>query len=56
MTRWRVYLLYSLLLVPDKLDLKNSEIINTKYVYLLTSYLLQTEKFISKYNSEKSNK
>lgn len=56
LTREELYLLYSLLLVPEKLALENSEIVNTKEVYLLTSYLIKTEEFISKYNSEKSDK
>ena len=51
-----LYLLYSLLLVPKKLELSNNEIVNTKDVYRLTNYLIQTEEFISKYNPEKSNK
>ena len=51
-----LYLLYALLLVPKKLELSSNEIVNTKDVYRLTNYLIKTEEFISKYNSEKSNK
>lgn len=51
-----LYLLYALLLVPTKLEFQRSEIINTKNAYRLTNYLIQTEEFVSKYNSEKSNK
>ena len=49
------YLLFSLLLVPSKLDLSNREIINTKEVYELTNYLISTINFISKYYSNESN-
>lgn len=56
LTQEELYLLYSLLLVPDKLELQKSEIENTKEVYSLTNYLIQTQEFISKYNPEKANK
>lgn len=56
LTQEELYLLYALLLVPNKLDLQKSEIVNTKDVYLLTNYLIQTQEFVSKYNPEKTNK
>lgn len=56
LTQEELYLLYALLLVPNKLDLQKSEIVNTKDVYLLTNYLIQTQEFVSKYNPEKANK
>lgn len=51
-----IYLLFSLLLVPEKIDLSNKEIINCKEVYKLTNYLISTTRFVSKYNPDKSDK
>lgn len=50
-----LYLLFSLLLVPSKIDLSNREIINTKEVYKLSNYLMSTINFISKYHSNGTN-
>lgn len=55
LTKEEIYLLFSLMLVPEKLELINNEIINTKEVYNLTNYLLKTTSLISKYNPDKSN-
>ena len=48
------YLLFSLMLMPRKLQLNNSEIINTRYVYNLIEYLVKTNDFISKHNPKQS--
>lgn len=50
-----IYLLFALLLVPDKIDLSSKEIINTKNVYDLTNYLMITDEFVSKYHTNKPN-
>lgn len=50
-----LYLLFSLLLIPRKIEFNNREIINTKNVYELTNYLINTINFISKYNSKKTD-
>lgn len=50
-----MYLLFSLLLVPSKIDLSKREIINTKEVYELSNYLISTINFISKYHSDSTN-
>ena len=50
-----LYLLFALLLVPNKIDLSNREIINTKEVYELTNYLILTTNFVSKYHSNSSD-
>lgn len=49
------YLLFALLLVPQKLDLSNREIINTKEVYNLTTYLQDVINFVSKHYSKTTN-
>lgn len=49
------YLLFSLLLIPEKLELVNSEIINTRKVYNLIEYLARTNEFISKHYSKESD-
>lgn len=49
------YLLFSLLLKPNKLELVDSEIINTRKVYNLIEYLAKTNDFISKHYSKQSN-
>lgn len=49
-----IYLLFALLLVPDKIDLSFKEIINTKNVYDLTNYLMITNDFVSKYHTNNS--
>ena len=48
------YLLFSLLLKPTKLELINSEIINTRKVYNLIEYLATTNEFVSKHYSKES--
>lgn len=50
-----LYLLFSLMLVPDKLDFLDREIINTKNVYELTNYLISAFNFVSKYNSKETD-
>ena len=55
LSKEEIYLLFSLLLVPDKIDLSNKEIINTKEVYKLTNYLMSTIDFVSKYNPDSAN-
>jgi len=50
-----LYLLFSLLLVPSKIDFTERELINTKNVYNLTNYLISTINFVSKYQSNNSN-
>jgi len=50
-----LYLLFSLMLVPDKLEFNEREIINTKNVYELTNYLITAFNFVSKYNSNESD-
>jgi len=54
LTKEELYLLFSLMLVPTKLEFDNSEIINTKEVYELTNYLMKTIQMTSKYNPEKT--
>lgn len=49
------YLLFLLLLIPDKLKLDKSEIINTKNVYYLIKYLTSSSDIISNYHSSYSN-
>lgn len=56
LTEDEIYLFLSLMMVPEKLDLTSSEIVNTKEVYKLTNYLIKTTSFALKYNPEKSNK
>lgn len=56
LSKEEIYLLFSLLLVPNKVELSNTEIINTKEVYKLTNYLITTTNFISKYNPDGANK
>ncbi|MBQ7136576.1 MAG: hypothetical protein IJO43_01190 [Bacilli bacterium] len=50
-----LYLLFSLLLVPSKLEFIKREIVNTKDVYELNNYLISTINFISKYQSDNTN-
>lgn len=50
-----MYLLFSLLLVPQRIDFSNREILNTKNVYELCSYLISTMNFVSKYHSTSTN-
>lgn len=50
-----IYLLFSLLLVPSKIDLSNREVINTKEVYKFTNYLMSTIDFVSKYDPNRTN-
>jgi len=50
-----LYLLFSLLLVPSKIEFIEREIINTKDVYELNNYLISTINFISKYQSNDTN-
>lgn len=48
-------LLYAHLLLPEKLDLKASEILNTKEVYKLIEYLKRANELVSKHYSKESN-
>lgn len=48
------YLLFALLLTPQKLELHNSEIINTRHVYKLIEYLARTNEFVSKQDSKQT--
>ena len=48
-------LLYAKLLLPEKLDFKNSEILNTKEVYKLIEYLKKANELVSKHYPEKAN-
>lgn len=50
-----IYLLFALMLIPDKVLLSSREIINTKNVYELTNYLMITSNFISNYHSNNSD-
>ena len=50
-----LYLLFALLLVPNKIDLSNREILNTKEVNELTNYLMITANFVSKYHSNSTD-
>lgn len=49
------YFLFFLMLTPEKLELNNSEIINTRYVYNLIDYLAKTNEFISKHDPKQTN-
>lgn len=48
------YFLFFLMLTPEKLELNNSEIINTRYVYNLIDYLAKTNEFVSKHDSKQA--
>ena len=48
-------LLYAHLLLPEKLDLKASEILNTKEVYKLIEYLKRANELVSKHYSKETN-
>ena len=49
------YLLFALLLIPDKVELINREIINTRNVYIFTNRLLNVISFVTKYYSENAS-
>lgn len=49
------YLLFSLMLLPEKLNLDQREILNTKSVFDLIEYLKTSSNIISKYHSKNSD-
>ena len=48
-------LFFSLILLPDKLDFSDVEIINTKNIYNLIEYLKESNNIVSKYHPSNSN-
>ena len=50
------YLLFALLLIPDRIDFNNRELLNTKNVYDFTNYLAITNSFVSKYYTDNSHR
>lgn len=48
------YLLFALLLLPEKINFNNEEIINTKNVYFSVKYLTSSSNIISNYHSSNS--
>ncbi len=55
LTSEELYLLFSLMLMPDKLELNKEEVINTKEVYYLIEKLIASNKIISDYHPANSN-
>lgn len=55
LTSEELYLLFSLMLIPDKLELNKEEVINTKEVYYLIEKLIASNKIISDYHPANSN-
>ena len=49
------YLLFSLILIPDKLNFRKSEILNMQEVYYLVKYLNTSIEIISNYHSSYAN-
>lgn len=49
------YLLFSLMLLPDKIKLNNEEVINTKMVYCLIERLISSNEIVSYYHSGNTN-
>ncbi|MDD6879615.1 MAG: hypothetical protein PUD59_05285 [bacterium] len=49
------YLLFSLMLIPNKIEFDKKEILNTKDVYNLVSYLQTSSDIISNYHSSNTN-
>ena len=49
------YLFFSLILMPEKVDLTNNEIINIKNVYNLIEYVSKSNYIVSKHYSKESN-
>lgn len=50
-----MYLLFSLMLVPNKIELNSEEVINTKKVYCLIERLISSNEIVSYYHSSNSD-